>query len=117
MLAFGAVAAGAALFLWPAMPRAQRVRMHLGVGSTRVISVRARLADPLRTTGWDRESMFQFPSGAPPSFDWTFDQENGKVRVEVELHTVNSTADGKWEILLAGGETVLELSDMMRGLS
>ena len=121
VLGFVAVALGAAVFVYPALPRTQHVRLHLGAGSTRVVSVRARLSVQhdvaTRERGWDRETHFRFPTGAPPSVEWTFEHENGKVRLEVELTSATSTTDGNWEILLGGGETTLELVELMRGLA
>lgn len=112
-LGVGLVGVGAWVFVVPAIPRSQRVRVHLGAGSSRVRRVTARIA---QGADWDRETTFQFDKGAPPSFDWAFELPNGKARVELELVTASSTADRKWEILLGGGESTLDLVDTMRGL-
>ncbi|MBL8718052.1 MAG: hypothetical protein JNL79_18880 [Myxococcales bacterium] len=107
------VGVGAWIFVVPTVPRAQTLRFHLGAGSTKVRRVTARIA---QGASWDRETTFQFASGAPPSFDWSFELPNGKARVEIELHTPSSTADRKWEILLGGAELTVDLVDTMRGL-
>ncbi len=107
------VGLGAWIFVVPTIPRAQTLRFHLGAGSSKVRRVTARIA---QGTSWDRETTFQFASGAPPSFDWSFELPNGKARVEIELHTPSSTADRKCEILLGGAEQTLDLVDTMRGL-
>jgi len=112
-IVFAVVAGIAAIFLLPKVPRTQQVRLHLGVGASRVVSATARVG---RDGAWDRETTWHFDRGAPASVDWAFDLPNGPANVEVELETARSTDQRTVQLELHGGETKVELSDVTRGL-
>ncbi|MGZ5968760.1 MAG: hypothetical protein ACXWP4_13905, partial [Polyangiales bacterium] len=61
---FGVVAIGAAVFVLPALPRAQHLRLHLGSGSSQLVKASARIG---REGAWDRVTSWRFDHGAPPS--------------------------------------------------
>lgn len=112
---FGAFAGVAAALVVPTVPRAQRLRLHLGAGSSKVVRATARITRDL-AAGWDRETTWSFSNGAPPSVAWSFDLPNGAAEVEVELASAASIASHKAKVDLHGHETSVELSDAMRGL-
>ena len=109
----GAVFAIGAWFVLPKAPHEQRVRLHLGSGSTRVVRATARIGHP---GAWDRETTWRFDHGAPPAIAWSFELPNGSAEIEVELATTASIVDRKAKVDLSGKETSVELSDAMRGL-
>jgi len=119
---FAVVLLVAALVLWPKVPRAQQLRMHLGVGSSHVVAATARIG---RDGTWDRQATWRFdhgaPSssgvgGAPPVIDWAFDLPNGPADVEVELQSTTSSDLRAVHVDLRGGESDVELTEMTRGL-
>lgn len=110
---FAAVFAVAAIFVLPAVPRAQHVRVHLGSGSTRVTSATARIG---HGGTWDRETSWRFDTGAPPSFEWDFELPNGTADVEIDLSTKDGAVSRKLQLDLRGGDATLELGEAMRGL-
>ena len=110
---FAVVALIAGIVLLPKVPRAQQVRLHLGVGSSHVVSATARIG---RDGAWDRETTWRFDHGAPPSVDWSFDLTNGPAQVEVELQSATSSGQRSVQLDLHGGESDVELADVTRGL-
>jgi hypothetical protein len=110
---FAVVAGVAAVVLLPKVPRSQQVRLHLGVGSSRVVSATARIG---RDGTWDRETTWRFDHGAPASIDWSFDLANGPAQVEVELQSATSTGQRTLRIDLRGGASEVELAEVTRGL-
>jgi hypothetical protein len=110
---FGVVAIGAAVFILPAVPRAQHVRLHLGSGSSQLTKASARVG---RAGAWDRVTSWRFDHGAPPSISWEFELPNGAREIEVELTTASDSVTRKVSVDLEGGETNVELQEAMRGL-
>lgn len=110
-------AVGAAMIL-PEVPREQRVRLHLGAGSSQVVKATARVAQVKGRSGatWDRETTWQFPSGAPPSLAWTFELPNGAADVEVELVTKADAVAKTTRVELGGEDANVELVEAMRAL-
>lgn len=82
---FGIIAGVVAMFVLPTVPRKQRLRLHLGIGSSSIVAVTARIGPVGSTTSWDREATWRFPNGAPPSIEWTFELPDGQDAIEVEL--------------------------------
>ncbi len=113
----GVFAIGAAMIL-PEVPREQRVRLHLGAGSSRVVKATARVAQVKGRAGptWDRETTWQFPSGAPPSVGWTFELPNGAAEVEVELVSAADSVAKTTRVELGGDEANVELVEALRAL-
>ena len=85
LVVFAIVLAAVAIFLLPKVPHAQRVRLHLGVGSSSIVAVTARVGALGAAGVWDREATWRFPEGAPPSIEWTFELPDGAAAIEVEL--------------------------------
>lgn len=112
---FGAFIGIAAALVLPTVPREQRVRLHLGPGSTRVVGATARIARDV-ASGWDRETTWRFDHGAPPSVAWSFELPNGTADVEVELASAASITHQRAKIDLHGDEMTVELTDSVRGL-
>lgn len=110
---FAVVAGIAALALFPKIPRNQQVRLHLGVGSTRIVAATARVG---RDGVWDRETTWRFEHGAPSSVDWSFELSNGPASVEVEISSPTSTEQRTVQLDLRGGESSVELAETTRGL-
>jgi hypothetical protein len=110
---FGVVAIGAAVFVLPALPRAQHLRLHLGSGSSQLVRASARIG---HDGAWDRVTSWRFEHGAPPSISWDFELPNGAQEIEVELSSASDSVTKKVHVELAGGETTVELQDAMRGL-
>lgn len=110
---FGVVAIGAAVFVLPAVPRAQHVRLHLGSGSSQLTRASARVGKP---GAWDRVTSWRFEHGAPPAISWDFELPNGPQEIEVELVTAGDSVTKKLSVDLEGGETTVELQEAMRGL-
>jgi hypothetical protein len=100
----------AGIFVLPRVPHDQRVRVHLGPGSSRVVRVTARVS---RDGVLDRETTFRFDHGAPPAFEWEFELPNGKADVELELATASGLAEQKSSVELRGEETTVEAADAM----
>ena len=109
----GAVFAIGAAFVLPNAPRSQRVRIHFGGGSSRVVRATARVG---RDGVWDRETTWRFESGAPPSLAWSFELPNGSANVEVEVASAARIASRTVQVELSGGETSVELAPAMSGL-
>jgi hypothetical protein len=112
-LVFGVVAIFAAVFVLPAVPRAQHVRLHLGSGSSRLTRASARVG---RAGAWDRVASWRFDHGAPPSISWELELPNGAREIEVELTSASDSVTKKLSVDLEGGETTVELQEAMRGL-
>lgn len=110
---FGAIVGVAAALILPTIPREQRLRLHLGSGSSRVVRIDARVG---RDGGWERVSTWRFERGAPPSVNWTFDLPNGTADVEVDLMTATSTSSQRGRVELNAQETSVELAEAMRAL-
>ncbi|MFI5299170.1 MAG: hypothetical protein ACHREM_13825 [Polyangiales bacterium] len=94
------VIAVVAIVLLPKVPHAQRVRLHVGIGASNVMSVTARLGPPGATSDWDREATWRFPSGAPPSIVWETERTDGPCDVEVELSSATRTETSRTQIEL-----------------
>ena len=110
---FGVVAALAGVFVWPKVPRAQEVRLHFGIGASRVVSATARVG---HGGAWDREKTWRFDNGAPSSLVWAFELPNGEADVEVEVSSAQTIAQQKVHVELAGRETNVELEPTLRSL-
>jgi hypothetical protein len=114
---FIVVAAVAMHWLLPNTPHEQRVRMHLGAGSSRLVHATARIRR-VDVAEWEREAEFPFEPGrgAPPAFDWRFSLPNGAAHVEVELATRADVTTGAADVALEGGEAVVELAPTLARL-
>jgi hypothetical protein len=110
---FATVAAIAAVFVYPAAPREQHLRLHLGSGSSLLVGASARIG---RGGAWDRATTWHFDAGAPPSIAWDFELPNGGADVEIELSTKSDSVTKKVHVELSGGDTTVELADAMKGL-
>jgi hypothetical protein len=112
---FGVVAAIAGLVVWPKVPRAQEVRLHFGIGASRVVSATARVG---HAGAWDREKTWRFDAstGAPSSLVWSFELPNGEADVEVEVSSAVAIAQQTVHVDLEGGETNVELEPTLRSL-
>jgi hypothetical protein len=122
----GGVFAIGAVMIYPTVPREQDLRLHFGSGSSRVVRATARVArvvapEDERASGregnaWERETTWSFANGAPPSITWSFELPNGAADVEVEVTTQLGGASRTTRIELKGGETKVELAELMRAL-
>jgi hypothetical protein len=110
---FALVAAIAGIFVWPKVPRAQEMRLHLGIGASRVVQATARVG---HAGIWDREKTWRFDHGAPSSLVWSFELPNGEADVEVELSSAQAIAQRTAHVDLRGGETSIELEPTLRSL-
>ncbi|GAC1353063.1 MAG: hypothetical protein NVS3B20_11140 [Polyangiales bacterium] len=133
---FAIVAAAGAIFVLPKAPHMQHVRFHLGSGSSRIVLATARIGrptsgsagkphgleplsahPPLDSDRWERETIWHFDHGAPPSIEWSFELPNGEADLEVELASAAHVVGRNVKIDLAsGGETKVELVDVMGSL-
>lgn len=110
---FAVVGAIAGIFVWPNVPREQEVRLHFGIGSSRVVQATARVG---HSGAWDREKTWRFDHGAPSSLVWDFDLPNGEADLEVEVSSAQAIAQQKVHVDLQGGETSVELEPTLRSL-
>lgn len=112
---FGIVAIFAVIFVLPRIPHEQQLRLHFGVGSSRIVRATARVG---RGGVWDREKTWNFDRGAPSSLSWSFELSNGVADVEVELASQTTSQQRAIPIELEGGghEANVELADATRGL-
>ncbi len=112
---FGMVLIVFGLFVLPKVPRSQQLRLHLGIGASRVVSATARVGHGAPGT-WDRESTWSFEHGAPATLPWAFDLPSGSAQLEVELSSATGIRTHHVAIELHGDETRVELEDVTRGL-
>ena len=111
---FAVVGAIAGIVVWPNVPRAQEVRLHFGIGASRVVQATARVG---HSGAWDREKTWRFDHGAPSSLVWSFDLPNGEADVEVEVSSAQAIAQQSVHLDLRGGETNVELEPTLRSLA
>ncbi len=114
---FGGVVLIFAAVVLPKVPREQRMRIHFGVGSSRIVRATARVATvPHSASDWDHETTWPFRNGAPPAITWPFELPNGAADVQVEVETKTEIATQDVKVDLAGVEVTVELADAMKRL-
>jgi hypothetical protein len=106
-------AAVCAYFVLPRVPRSQHVRIHLGVGSSRIVRVVARVS---RDGKLDRETTLSYARGAPPTIEWEFELPNGEADVEVEVSSATGIETQQAHVDLETAEVTVEAAPAMQRL-
>lgn len=103
-----------ASILAPKIPRSQRIRLHLGNGSSQVLKLTARVGHGQE---WDRQTEWVFTQGAPPSVVWIFEQPNESLHLEVEISTERRSTLYSTQVDLRANELTIELHQVIQKLN